>query len=326
MALAVLLACAGAIYQWARTSTDLKRFPPPGQLVDIGGIRLHLVCEGAGTPTVILDAGLGDSWLTWQRIQPEVAKTTRACAYDRAGLGYSDPGPLPRDSRRIVAELHALLARANIVPPYILVGHSFGGFNTRLYAYTYPDEVAALVLVDVSHEDQYRRFPGALRAIIEGYTRDICRQAITAPFGIQRLRGVTAADTLAAPAGERRLAATLGYRSAWYQAQCGEMVAFADSSADEVRTARRPLSIPVYVLDGNAHFAQELEAGGMPVSEADSAAAVWHALHRELTSISPQARLIIAGNSTHYVQFDEPNLVIDAVSDAVAAARAPRAP
>lgn len=253
-----------------------------------------------------------------------MAKTTRACAYDRAGLGYSDPGPEPRDSRRIVAELHALLGRADIPPPYILVGHSFGGFNTRLYAYTWPDEVAALVLVDVSHEDQSRLFPVALRSIIQGYTREVCRQARTAVFGVQRLRGVTAADTMAAAADQRPLVVTLGYRTAWSRALCGEMLAFADSSSDQVRRARRPLSIPVYVLDGSANFAEELAAGGMPTREADSSAAVWHALHRELLSISPQARLVVAGNSTHYVQFDEPDLVIGAISDAVAAARGSR--
>jgi pimeloyl-ACP methyl ester carboxylesterase len=270
-----------------------------------------------------MDAGLGDSYLAWQSIQPIVARSTRICAYDRAGLGYSDAGPAPRDSRRIAAELHALLDRAHIAPPYILVGHSFGGFNTRLFAYTWPEEVAGLVLVDVSHEDQSRLFPARVRSLTEGYTGDACRQSRRALFGIERLLGVTAADTMAAAPAQRPLVETLGYRTAWYGAVCEELRSFSTASADEVRRARRQLAIPVFVLDGNAHFAQELEEGGVPEADADSAAAAWHALHRELLAISPQARLIVAAKSSHYVQFDQPDLVLAAIADAVAAARRP---
>ncbi len=267
-----------------------------------------------------MDAGLGDSYLTWRSIQPLAARSTRVCAYDRAGLGYSDRGPEPRDSRRLVAELHALLRQAHLPAPYVLVGHSFGGFNTRLFAYTWPDEVAALVLVDVSHEDQWRLFPGSARSGLERYTRDLCLQSRLAWLGIERLRGATAADTMAAPPERRPLAATLGYRTAWYRAECGELLAFASASADEVRGARRVLAVPVFILDGNARFSQELQADGVPPRDADSAAVVWHSLHRELLAISPQARLIPAPASSHYVQLDQPDLVLAAIADAVAAA------
>jgi len=320
----VLLAGSGIAYQWTRSAGDLRRFPPPGRLIDVGGFRLHLLCEGSGEPTVVMDAGLGDSYLTWQSIQPLAARSTRVCSYDRAGLGYSDPGPRPRDSRRIVAELHALLQHARLPGPYILVGHSFGGFNTRLFAYTYPEEVAGLVLVDASHEDQWRLFPAPVRSITESYGRDLCRQSTRAPLGIERLRGVTAADTMAAAPAQRSLATTLGFRTPWYAAACEELRAFPDTSAEEVRRARRALAIPVYILDGSADFARELEDGGVPSRDADSAAAVWHALHRELLAISPQARLIVARSSSHYVQFDQPDLVLGAIADAIAAARGPR--
>jgi len=96
--------------------------PPPGRLVDVGGFRLHLVCEGEGSPTVVLDAGSADAWLTWFKVQPALAKVTRVCSYDRAGIGYSDPGPQPRSRRRIVEELRTLLHRAGIPPPYVLAG------------------------------------------------------------------------------------------------------------------------------------------------------------------------------------------------------------
>jgi len=128
-----------------------------GRKVDLGGYRLHLRCAGRGAPTVVFDAGLGDSGDAWSRVAPDVARFTRACVYDRAGLGRSDPGPQPRTSGRIVGELHALLARAGERAPFVLVGHSFGGLSARLYATRFPAEVAGLVLVEATHED----FPDA---------------------------------------------------------------------------------------------------------------------------------------------------------------------
>ena len=103
------------------------REPPPGKLVDIGGYQLHINCTGKGSPTVILEAGLGGDSRSWHEVQPEIAEFAQVCSYDRAGLGWSDPGPKPRTSQQIVKELHRLLAKADIQSPYVLVGHSFGG-------------------------------------------------------------------------------------------------------------------------------------------------------------------------------------------------------
>jgi pimeloyl-ACP methyl ester carboxylesterase len=121
--------------------------------IDVGGFRLNLRCDGDGSPVVILDAGAGDTLATWEWVTPSVRKLTRVCAYDRAGLGKSEPGPKPRTSARIVAELHELLVRGRVPPPYVLVGHSFGGLNVRLFASKYPGQVAGLVLVDATPED-----------------------------------------------------------------------------------------------------------------------------------------------------------------------------
>src|SRR6266487_4781642 len=142
------LAAVGAIYQAIATARDRRAYPPPGQLIDVGGYKLHIFCMGQGSPTVILDhVGAGNS-AQWALVQPEIAKTTRVCAYDRAGFGWSDPGPAPRDARQNVQELHMLLTNAQIAPPYVLVGHSFGGDVARLYADQYRDQVAGMVLVD----------------------------------------------------------------------------------------------------------------------------------------------------------------------------------
>jgi pimeloyl-ACP methyl ester carboxylesterase len=128
-------------------------------LIDIGGRRLHVSCAGSGSPTVILEAAVGDSSETWKAIQPTVAGFTRVCAYDRAGKGTSDPDPRPefRTSRVIADDLNRLLRAAPIAGPYVLVGHSLGGAHIRLYASRFPSNVVGMVLVDASHEDQYTR-------------------------------------------------------------------------------------------------------------------------------------------------------------------------
>src|SRR3712207_2211553 len=146
-AVVVLLALAvlGAIYQTVAMEIDRRTYPPPGQLVQVGGHRLHIRCVCRGTPTVILEAANGGMSAHWVRAQQEVARTTRACAYDRAGLGWSEPGQRPRDARRISSELHHLLGNAGIEGPYVLVGHSYGGLYVRTYADRYHDEVAGVV-------------------------------------------------------------------------------------------------------------------------------------------------------------------------------------
>lgn len=125
---------------------------PPGKLVDLGGYKLHLNCTGKGRPTVILEAGMGDSSAIWSLIQPALSRTLRVCSYDRAGTAWSDPGPLPRSMKQEVTELHELLAMAREAGPFVLVGHSYGGLLVRLYQSIYADDVAGMVLVDSTHE------------------------------------------------------------------------------------------------------------------------------------------------------------------------------
>lgn len=128
----------------------------PGDIVDVGGYNLYLYCTGTGSPTVILEAGLEGDHSSWEQVQSEIAESARVCSYDRAGLGNSDRGPVPRNAKLATADLHALLTQADIAPPYILVGHSFGGLLIRRYAFEYPDEVAGMIFVDSLHEDWWQ--------------------------------------------------------------------------------------------------------------------------------------------------------------------------
>jgi pimeloyl-ACP methyl ester carboxylesterase len=144
----LILIVAGSIYESVAEAADLQAYPPPGQMVDVGGYRMHIKCTGTGSPTVVVEAGFGNTSASWGWVQPEVAKTTRICTYDRAGMGWSEASPQPRAAREYAQELHALLAKANERGPYVLVGHSMGGFTVIVYAHDYPAEVAGLVLVD----------------------------------------------------------------------------------------------------------------------------------------------------------------------------------
>lgn len=152
--------CAGVFAQCAiaqRATNDTRVSSSFEERVDVGGRRLYILCTGRnveGSPTVVLEAGLGDSSSVWNRVQPEVAKFTRVCSYDRAGLGGSEPAPVPRTIETLVADLHTLLTNAKVSSPYVLVGHSLGGLLTRLYASRYPNEIAGMVLVDSAHEDE----------------------------------------------------------------------------------------------------------------------------------------------------------------------------
>jgi pimeloyl-ACP methyl ester carboxylesterase len=156
-----MLAILGAGYQQIGSRMDARRSPEPGRLVDVGGHRLKINCAGQGSPTVILESGLGDVLVEWQPAQAQISNFTRVCSYDGAGYGESDAGPLPRTSSQISSELHALLQNVGEHPPFILVGHSFGGYNVRVFDGQYLNEVVGMVLVDSTQEDQYELLPAA---------------------------------------------------------------------------------------------------------------------------------------------------------------------
>ena len=153
----IALSLSGMAYQFAASKADERKFPPPGQLIEVGGYKMHLYCMGAGSPTVILDAANMGTVSTWAWIQPEIAKVTRVCAYDRPDLGWSDLSPQPLDTRQNAKALHTLLSNAGEPGPYLLVGHSFGGLYTRMYAEIYPEEIAGMVFIEGTLPDGLKR-------------------------------------------------------------------------------------------------------------------------------------------------------------------------
>ncbi len=155
----VLLILAGVIYEKIGEINDPLAWAPVGQRVDIGGRSLNIACAGSGEPAVIFDSGANQPGYVWDSIGNQIAKFTRACWFDRAGFGWSDEGPFPRTAVAVSHDLHELLHRADIPAPYVLVGHSSGGLNARVFTGLYRSEVAGLVLVDAAHEDEPRRAP-----------------------------------------------------------------------------------------------------------------------------------------------------------------------
>ena len=158
----VLLLVATTLYQ-AIASRLEDRQPPPGQLIDVGGYRLHLCVAGEASPTIVLDHSLGG--VEGYFLIEELSKLARVCIYDRAGYGWSDCSPYPRSSHQIVKELDTLLVQAGIEPPYILVGNSFGSYNVRLYAHLFPQKIVGIVLTDALHEIGMLKMSALLQAL-----------------------------------------------------------------------------------------------------------------------------------------------------------------
>jgi pimeloyl-ACP methyl ester carboxylesterase len=157
----LLLAAVGGGYETIRETLDKSAYAMPGQLVDVGGHKLHISCTGSGSPTVVLEAGLGEPAAMMSGwIQPGVAPTTKVCVYDRAGKGWSEPPEEPQDGVAIATDLHTLLNRAQIDGPYVLAGHSSGGVYVQVFAARYPDQVAGVVLLDSQPPDVFANLPG----------------------------------------------------------------------------------------------------------------------------------------------------------------------
>jgi pimeloyl-ACP methyl ester carboxylesterase len=289
----IVAALSGATYQWLGTRKELAATPPPGHLVDIGGYRLHLWCTGDGAPAVILDTGLGGSSADWGFVQPDVARFTRVCSYDRAGMGYSDPGPSPRTARRIASELAELLVRSRIGGPVVLVGASIAGFDVRVFASDYPDRAAGLVLVDASHEDQAHEVPRMARFV-----------PLLSTIGVLRLFGVSFGQRIESLAPSvRQFARATSFRAAGYQTAADEIIHIRQS-ASEVRSSRRKLTIPVLVI-----------TGGRGADEN------WRQLQRDQASLSERGCLMIAQESGHVVSVDQPEVVVNAIRTVVETAR-----
>jgi pimeloyl-ACP methyl ester carboxylesterase len=306
LALILGLGLAGAAYEALAAGGDARTYPPPGRLVDVGGYQLHIQCVGAGSPTVVLDAGLGGTSLDWSLVQTAMGRTTQVCAYDRAGMGWSDPSPQPRTPGQIARELHTLLTNAGIPGPYVLVGHSLAGKNVRMFALQHPAEVAGMVLVDARSEyvDE-RTSPAAAEGFQQAMAAQESMYRLARVSGIARLFGASLWGTPGVPAATSATMALFSGKQSAVDATTAEARERAASDA-ELRAAPPLGALPLIVLASGQNMKQDAD---------------WPAAQRGQAALSTNGQLIVAEGSSHYIQFDQPALVIDAVRQVVAQVR-----
>jgi pimeloyl-ACP methyl ester carboxylesterase len=296
---------AGFVYD--QVSEWLHPLPPRmGQRVYIGGRSLNIFCSGAGSPAVIFESGLGGPGLVWDSIQREIAKNTRACWYDRAGYGWSDPGPYPRDSAAIAEDLHRLLRQTDVAPPYVLVGASFGGLNIRVYNKRYAGDVAAMVLVDSSHidNDQPIRPPG------EGWLPYFPRATSVLAQGLKY-------------AGVLRL--IMDRRDASFT-QAFEPRTAAESAKElfyesllEARAAGGLGDKPLVVLTAGLPPLRPVDS--TQARQLISAQQRWVQIQAQLAGLSTRGKQVVLSDSRHDIPHDRPDAVIDAVREVLADVR-----
>lgn len=294
-------------------------FARPHQLVDVGGRKLNLYCSGKGDVTVIFDSPSGDAGWGWHKVQPQVAAHTRACVYDRPGLGFSDPSPRPNTSDNVVEDLHRLLAGAGVKPPYVMVGNSLGGANVQLYTYRYPAEVKGLVLVEAQHEDETARLDKVSGGKIKQVYAMVAEQnkycVAAAEKGIKK-GSQEQQNCIGDPLkfygpklGPAVLASEL--KPAYWRTVASEYDAI-EASDRQLRALRRPFGdLPLVVLTrGVSPYAvpnQPQSAMNKAVEDEN------FALQKQMAALSTRGTQRAVAGAGHVIQADKPQAVVDAV-------------
>ena len=263
--------------------TAAPRPTPPGQMVDVGGYQLYLYCTGTGSPTVILEAGLEGDDISWKLVQPKVTQFTRVCSYDRAGLAHSDYGPTPRDAEMSATDLHTLLTKASIAPPYVMVGHSFGGLLIRRFAFDYPEEVDGLVFVDSLQEDWWEE---ALSLLPPASSNDSSRLASFRSY------------------------LTDGWRDPSSSFEAMDI----PSVVKQVRETNDFGDLPIMVLTAGKFTVLN---PGLPPDLEGALAELFHDLQGRLAALSTVGKQVVVEDSGHNMPRENPQAVIDAIRNMV---------
>ena len=319
-ALALLTLCSLLLaYDRIASAVEVRRFPPAGEMVNVGTHSLHLHCQGNGSPTVLVEAGSGSWSLDWRTTQEQIARTTRVCVYDRAGYGWSEAGPTPRTGSQMVDELHTLVTNAGIERPFVLIAHSFGGLTARIYADQYPEEVAGLVLLDTRHEDFTAAAPQEVTAAEEGAASSLQVGLLLERTGLIRLLGPLLAPP---PQGVPETLHPL-YRAHFYQdkflrALANEGRAMATTEAEAAQTGNLG-DTPLIVLTHDPQHPMVIP--GLPTDVNRQVEELWQQTQQAMTNLSSDSRFIVAEDSGHNIHVDRPDLVSDVITQMISMAR-----
>jgi pimeloyl-ACP methyl ester carboxylesterase len=308
----ILLLVATTLYQ-AIACWREDRKPPPGQLFDVGGYRLHLYVAGEANPTIILDHSLGG--IEGYFLAEELAKLARVCIYDRAGYGWSDRSPHPRTSSQIVAELDTLLTQAGIEPPYILVGNSFGSYNVRLYAHRFPEKVIGMVLTDGLHEKGMLKMSIQLQALKLFFVSGFLMSTLGSMLGVIRLLRLCGIFELLKPELQQFPKEPLNSvkrsfcRSSHWITMSREMLNL-NNSARQVSIAKPLGTMPVVSIKANSFFKPSLWTVFIPLQGANH---LREQMHIDLGNLSTSCLQLQANRSGHFVWIDQPDVIVEAV-------------
>jgi pimeloyl-ACP methyl ester carboxylesterase len=306
---------------WTSHGETLKLALKPGAPPDESGLQMvalpdgrqmHLACLGEGSPVVVFDAGAGGTVDDWRKVHSEIARTTRACAYDRAGMGLSDQGPGPRDAAAVSRDMDAMLKAARIKGPYIVVGHSLGSFHVRQFANTHASKVAGMVLVDPSGDFQTDRFAAGAPHFAK--VADPTAQ-------VEALKDCAArARKGLIPHGSTGFRACSGNAPARFETLASEIESMTPLSSPELAASRRSYGdMPLIVLT-RGDFAKGMPPQATPEDIKDMQT-VWRKMHEEMRALSSVGERREIATAGHYIQLDQPQAVIMAVNDVIAAAR-----
>jgi len=313
MALVMLASGCG---DGAAAMAELRaQYPPPGRMVTVNGLQMHLYIRGDSGPVVVMESGLGENCLTWERVAPLVARYARVVVYDRAGQGWSEAAPSPRDIDSFTTELHAALGQAGLPGPYYLVGQGIGGLSMRLFASKYPDETAGLVLVDASHPDEAARYA----EVVDNFSTRHSRESIIKSYNDtaeMAASGSLVRDIESIPVGRGLPEDTVRV----YQALVAAYPRYWTTTAAEYENEAADLEMGA-ALGGLGDLPLVVvapglwDAWGLTEDQETRLQAAHRQMQQELAALSTEGSLLIAENSGTYVQVYQPEVVIRAIRD-----------
>jgi len=299
-----VMAAGSTIFNAAALRYYRAIYPAPGKMYVVNGHQMHLYCTGEGSPTIVLDAGLGEDSLVWGKVQPYLSRTTRVCSYDRAGMGWSSPGPDPRDADTIAGELHALLQQADVSSPMVLMGHSLAGLYIRAYATRYPEDVAGLIFVDASSPLQEDQGSAELRAHMSLSKYLYYSLVAASALGVPRLIGYCSSEPgFDEPSGKMAVELQCGvlYSELWR-----EYTSLRRSGEETINTGPYG-SLPVLIFSQDPQ--QVKQTADIPPKLAPELYVVWNQDQENLKRLSTRSRRIIAKGSGHLIPIDRADLI-----------------